>query len=96
MINGPVAIAGSILFFSRTIGTMVPIIAATIITAKREIEMVTETIKSLWLINKLNPKIIKESIIPEAAETLTSLNKVLKVSFPKVLFAKPCTIIAEA
>ena len=51
--------------------------------------MVTETIKSLWLINKLNPKIIKESIIPEAAETLTSLNKVLKVSFPKVLFAKP-------
>ena len=35
---------------------MVPIIAATIITAKREIEMVTETIKSLWLINKLNQK----------------------------------------
>ena len=41
--------------------------------------MVTETIKSLWLINKK----LKENIIPDAAETLTSLNKVLKVSFLK-------------
>ena len=41
--NGPVAMAGSILFLLRNIGIIVPIIAATMITVKREIEIVTAT-----------------------------------------------------
>ena len=39
VINGPVAIAGSIPLLSRNNGTKVPISPATIITATRETEM---------------------------------------------------------
>lgn len=96
VINGPVAIAGSILFLFKKIGTIVPTMAATTITAKREIEIVMDTTISWRLIRRLKPKIIKAKINPEAAATPTSFNKVLKVSLLRVLLAKPCTIIADA
>ena len=46
VMNGPVAIAGSILFLLRKIGTMVPIIAAMMMTESRATEIVMEIIIS--------------------------------------------------
>ena len=44
VINGPVAIAGSILTFSNSNGTKVPKIAANMITAKSESDTATDII----------------------------------------------------
>ena len=94
VINGPVAIAGSIPFLSKMMGTKVPIKAAMMITPIMDPAMVRLMIKSCWI---MNPKSMrtKESAIP--------LIKLKPISFINrfnrdpltTLFANPWTMMAE-
>ena len=94
VINGPVAIAGSIPLFSKIIGIEVPINAATTITHSIDKEIVI-----LNSIGKFvaNPKTIVSN---ERISPLIKLNpnsfksRLIKLPFTTLL-ASPCTIIAE-
>ncbi len=95
VINGPVAMAGSIPCLSKIIGTKVPIKEAIIITEIREIPIVNPKLTS-------NPKRKIPPTISKIAKT-TPLNKLNTISLKsllskepfKLLFAKPCKTIAE-
>ena len=94
VINGPVAIAGSIPFRLRTIGTKVPISAETIITQSIDKAMVRLKTVGCWL---ATPKRMtsKAKAPPFINPNPTSLNKRLSKLPLTTSFASPCTIIAD-
>ena len=88
MINGPVAIAGSIPLLFRNKGTKVPIKPATMITATREAEIA----KAVFILpshNHIKPnKNIAKTTPFKAANNISFINRLLILPFTSS-FAKP-------
>ena len=94
VINGPVATAGSILYFCKESGIKVPNRAANTITAIREILTVILNIE-LYPNRYVETNIIIPHIIPFNNPMANSLiNLCVIFSVFSELFANPCTTIA--
>ena len=95
VINGPVAMAGSILNFSKVIGTIVPKIEANMTTEKRDKDTAMVT-ASIPIRNQLYPNTRREIMLALIKATANSFS----ICFPALCnandpFARPCTTIAE-
>ena len=94
VINGPVAMAGSIPFLCRNNGINVPIIPATIMTATNDNEMAKAVPRSCFQ-TQTNTNKNKAKIMPfKAAKNISFISRLLTLPLTSSL-AKPCTIIAE-
>ena len=94
VINGPVAIAGSIPFLFKIIGTKVPINAEMIITPIKDIE--TVKVKEIsWFIKTPNRIKIEERRNPLIKLKLISFNNLDQIEPLNTSLAIPWTIIAD-